>query len=68
MVESPPLTPVKKPDADVIVPTAVLELLHIPPGVVLANMIVSPEQTVAVPVIAAGVSVTVSILVTVHPP
>jgi hypothetical protein len=44
-----------------------LLLLHVPDGVVLLNVVVWPRQTVAVPVIAAGVTNTVTIAVAEQP-
>jgi hypothetical protein len=46
-----------------IVPTAVLLLLHVPPGVVLARLVHCPTQVVGVPVMAAGNPLTVATVV-----
>ncbi len=45
------------------VATAILALVHVPPPGLLANVVVAPSQTEAVPVIAAGNGFTVMILV-----
>ena len=58
MTEVPPDTPVTLP-APLTVATDVLPLLHAPPPVALLSIVVPPEQTIVVPVIAAGVLLTV---------
>ena len=53
-----------------LVPTAAtkeLLLLHTPPVVMSFRAVVEPTHTFRVPVIAAGVGLTVIILVTAHP-
>lgn len=58
MVTEPPVTiPVELP-----IEAAGLLLLHVPPGLVLLNAVVCPEQTVNVPAIAAGNGFTVTAL------
>lgn len=59
MVGTPPATPVTTPDAEPMVASAVLLLLHTPLGVPLLSVDVEPTQTLAVPVMAAGVGLTV---------
>jgi len=59
MFASPATTPVTTPVADPTVATAVLLLLHVPPTVAHARGVETPTHTVAVPVIAAGVALTV---------
>ena len=51
-----------------IVATPVLALVHVPPPVASASVVVAPVQTVRVPVMAAGVVLTVTILVAKQPP
>ena len=58
MVEVPALIPLMT--AAVSVATAVLLLLHTPPAGVAAKVVVSPSQTLAVPVITAGNAFTVT--------
>ena len=52
---------------DPIVAIAVLLLLHVPPTVASARVVVKPGQTVVVPVIAAGNAFTVIVAVALHP-
>ncbi len=63
IVADPPLTNVTSPP-DETVATAVLSLLHVPPGVALLNEIVVPAQAPELPVIAAttGVVATVTLV------
>ena len=58
MVAEPTVTPVTTPEAS-IVATPVALLLHAPPLVASANVVVAEVQTVVVPVIDAGVDGTV---------
>jgi hypothetical protein len=51
----PDNTPLSEP----IVATAVLLLLHVPPVVVLLNVVVLPTHTAVMPVIAPGSGLTV---------
>jgi hypothetical protein len=56
-----------------IVATAISELLHVPPGVVLVSVVFEPKHTAVVPPIADAVCccVTVTVVVAVdalHPP
>ena len=45
----------------------VLVLLHMPPGVVLVSVLVTPVQMVFAPEIATGIAFTVTTLVDTHP-
>ena len=69
MVAVPAVTPVTIPDMP-IVATAVLLLLHVPPVVVLLNVVVAVAQTIAVPVMvpATGSGLTVTSIVAVAVP
>jgi hypothetical protein len=51
--------PVTTPEVIPTVATEKLLLHHVPPDVALDNVVVEPEQTVAVPVMAAGSALTV---------
>jgi hypothetical protein len=51
MVDVPADIPVTTPLAEPIVATAGVLLLHVPPVVLLANVVVAPIQVVSVPVI-----------------
>ena len=66
MTDAPPVTPVTTPPA-VIVATAGVALLHVPPAVALLNVVVEPAHTLVIPVIAAGNGLTVTVVVTTHP-
>ena len=59
----PPDTPVTTPEPDPIVATVVRLLVHVPPGEVLLNVVVDPTHTEVVPVIGAGASTTVTVVV-----
>ena len=58
----PDTTPVAE-----IEPSAILLLLHVPPAGVLFSEVVSPKQTLVVPVIAVGNALTVTIVDTLQP-
>ena len=45
----------------VIVATAGVALLQVPPGVVLAKVVVDPAQTLVVPVMAFGIGLSVTV-------
>ena len=64
----PATRPASIPDELPIVPTEMLLLLHEPPVTELLKVVAAPAQTLAVPVIAAGDGVTVSIAVEKQPP
>ena len=49
------------PEEGITVATGVFAEAHVPPVVVLVNVVVAPVQTVAVPVIMAGNGFTVTI-------
>jgi hypothetical protein len=51
----------------VIVATAGVALLHVPPAVALLKVVVEPMQTLVVPVMAAGNGLTVTVVVTAQP-
>jgi hypothetical protein len=66
-------TVVTTPLLMLIVATSSLEDVHVPPGVVLVNVVLDPKQTAVVPPIADAVccSVIVTVVVAVdalHPP
>lgn len=62
----PAVLPVATPVVDTIVALALL-LLHVPPASVLLNRVVALSQTTAVPVIAAGLALTVTIFTVKQP-
>jgi hypothetical protein len=69
MVAVPAEMPVTTPPLVVTVAIAVLLLLHVPPGVALANVVAPPIQTASVPVIGVvSTKLTVSVLVAVAVP
>ena len=45
----------------------VLPLCHVPPGVMLLSVVVPPSHNTAVPVIAVGAALTVTVTFTVQP-
>jgi len=66
MTEVPPETPVTTPPA-LIVATAGVALLHVPPAVASDNVVVKPMHTLVVPVITAGNGLTVTVAVRKQP-
>jgi hypothetical protein len=62
MVEFPAVTPVTTPVADPTVALALL-LLHVPPVVLLARVVVCPTHTLAEPVLAGRAASTVTTVV-----
>jgi hypothetical protein len=72
MVAVPALTPVITPEALLIVATATLEEVQVPPAEVDKNVVVSPTQMARfperVPAIGAAVTVTVLVAVTLAQP
>jgi len=72
MVAVPAITPVITPEMELIVATAVLEELQVPPADVEENVVVSPTQIAwfpeSVPAIGAAVTVTVLVAVTLAQP
>lgn len=61
--DNPDIVPLVTP----MVATAVLLLLHVPPGELLLIVIDDPAQTPVAPVITADAGFTVTIVVTVQP-
>lgn len=61
------MIPVTTPVLAPIVAITVLLLLQVPEPVVLDNVVVLPTHTVGVPVIVAGIGLTVTTLVTIQP-
>jgi hypothetical protein len=55
IVVVPPEIPLTTPEEEPTVPTAVVLLLHVPPEVASAKVVVAPTHTDVVPVIDAGV-------------
>ena len=53
--------PVTTPDAEPTVATPVALLVHVPPLVVLVSVVVIPTQVLAVPAIASGSGLTVTV-------
>ena len=66
MVAIPPETPVTVP-VEPIAAIPELLLVHVPPTIPSASVVVSPTQTVAVPVIGFGNGLTVAVIITKHP-
>jgi hypothetical protein len=66
MTEVPAVTPLTTPP-DVIVATAVLLLLHVPPLVVLLNTVVDAWHTESSPVIPAGAGLTITVVIVWQP-
>ena len=66
MTEVPTVTPVTTPPP-VMVATAGVALLQIPPPVALLKVVVELIHTLVVPVMAAGSGLTVTVAVTAHP-
>jgi hypothetical protein len=62
-LDTPPATPVPEPT----VATEVLLLLHEPPEVALVSVVVLPIQMLVDPPIAAGLALTVTVVVTRQP-
>jgi hypothetical protein len=63
MVEVPALTPRAIPEPLPIVATAVLLLLHVPPPDGLISVVLTPSQTLSVPMMVAGSVLTVKVAV-----
>lgn len=62
------LTPLAKPEVGFMVAIAVLLLLHVPDGVMLARVVVALAQKVVVPVMILGNELMVTIAVLKQPP
>jgi len=67
IVGVPADTPTRKPDTEVMVASAVLLLLQVPPPVASVSVIEEPTQTAVGPPIAAGKGFTVTIFVRLQP-
>ena len=67
MIDVPPLKPVTSPVPEFTVAIEVLVLLQTPPGVAELSDVVFPAHIIPVPVITAGVVLTVTILVALQP-
>ena len=67
MVTVPGDTPVTTPVAAPTVPIAVAVLVHVPPAVPSASVVVDPMHTPSDPVIFAGSGFTVTAALTKHP-
>ena len=67
MLAVPADTPVTIPVEDPAVATAVLPLLHAPPGVTSLNAVVAPIQTLVAPVIPEGSGLTVTVTMDAQP-
>ena len=67
MAVAPDATPVTTPEVEFIVAAPVIVLLHVPPGVASASVIVRNLHTVVGPVIGAGSGFTVTTLVAAQP-
>jgi hypothetical protein len=67
MVTIPGVTPDTIPEAEPTLPMTSFPLLHVPPVVALNKVVVSPWQTLAMPVMFAGSGFTVTILVAIQP-
>jgi len=66
MVGVPAVTPLTTPPLEIVASPELL-LVHVPPLVPSANVILDPVQTLVGPVIATGVVLTVSICVAIQP-
>ena len=66
-VVEPVAKPINAPVVTLIVPTAVLELLHVPPAGVADSVVVVPEHTAEGPDMPPGKACTVTMRVVVHP-
>ena len=66
MLTLPAATPVMTPVPDAVA-IAVLLLLHVPPATVLESVVVNPTQTLLVPVMDAGIGLTVTLVTEVQP-
>jgi len=67
IVDVPAATPVTMPEVDTTVATDVALLLHEPPAVLSASVIVKPVQTFVRPVITEGNGLEVTVVVTLQP-
>lgn len=67
IIVAPGATPATTPPDGSIVPAAGLLLLQPPPGTASLNAVVAPWHTVADPMIPVGDTLTVTVLLVVHP-
>jgi hypothetical protein len=67
MIDVPAPIPVTMPDAEPMVATPVLLLVHVPPPVVLLSVVIVPAQIPVAPVIAAAPVLMVTMVVAVQP-
>lgn len=67
MLLVPAETAVSAPVTDAMVATLVVALLHVPPVVVLASVVVLPAQATSVPVIASGNGLMLTVVVRMQP-
>ena len=65
MVGVPGAAPVTMPEVEPIVAIDVLLLLHVPGA--LRNTVVDPAHIVVIPLIAAGIALTVTVVLVAHP-
>ena len=66
ITDVPAVAPVTMPDEGEAMVALLLLLLHVPPGVASLRVVVSEGQTVAVPVMAEGKVLTVTMVVAKH--
>ena len=66
MVAVPAATPDTMPDVPMVA-TPVLLLAHVPPTVAEDSVVVVPAHKEVVPVITAGIALTVTVVVLTHP-
>lgn len=67
IVVAPAATPVTVPVTEPTVATATVLLLHTPPVVAELSVVADPAHTLVVPVIAAGIALTVTVVVVLQP-
>lgn len=60
----PAVIPVTAPLVEFTVAIAVLPLVHMPPGVLLLNVVADASHTSGVPVMAPGVAFTLTVIIT----
>jgi hypothetical protein len=68
MVDVPGDNPMTRPVAEPMTAEKVLLLVHVPPPTASLNVEVNPKQTFVLPVIADGTGLTITDVVTKHPP
>ncbi len=67
IVAVPAAMPVTMPVEEPIVAIVVVLLLHVPPAIGLLSAVVPPGHTLAVPVMAGGGGITVTVVVIAQP-